>query len=269
MEKSVAIIGCGWLGTPLAKLLQTKGYEVLGTCQSDTSVQTLRDADINGLKLSLPADESDLISHPVFRQHTLILAFPPQLKKGHANYPEKVASIVKAAQKTAVKRIILVSSTGIYNGLLGEVSEDSELDLTNDKVKILRAAELEVESFNGSKSILRLSGLVGPKRHPGRFFSSGKTLSQPKAVLNLIHQQDAIGLLCSMIESSDVAGIYNGVSNTKAVKEEFYQAAARSLNIKPPQFNQTDLSFGRKVNGEKARKLLAYQYVYDDLINWV
>ena len=31
MDKSIAIIGCGWLGKPLAKLLQTKGYHVLGT----------------------------------------------------------------------------------------------------------------------------------------------------------------------------------------------------------------------------------------------
>ena len=219
--------------------------------------------------MSLPADESELLNHPAFNQNTLIIAFPPQLKKGQANYPEKVASIVKAAEKSAVKRIILVSSTGIYNGLSGLVSEDSKLDLTKDKVSILRAAEQAVESFNGSKSILRLSGLVGPKRHPGRFFSSGKTLSQPKAVLNLIHQRDAIGLLSVMIEQSTIEGIYNGVSNTIAVKEEFYRAAAKSLNIEPPVFSHTDTSSGRKVNGTKARELLKYTFFYDDLMEWV
>ena len=268
-DKSIAIIGCGWLGQPFAKLLKDQGYSVIGTCQSEASLQQLQTANIEAIQLSLPCDIKKLSEHPALNQHTLVIAFPPQLKKGAKDYPEKVAAIVSAAEQTKVRKIILVSSTGIYNGLAGEVSETSALDTNNEKVKLLLAAEQALQKFSGDNSILRLSGLVGPKRHPGRFFRSGKTLSQPKAVLNLIHQQDAVGLLFSLIQDNAPMGVYNGVSETKAVKQEFYQAAARSLKMDPPVFDSADLSCGRKVNGDKARTALSYHYIYNDLLRWV
>jgi len=269
-KPSVAIIGCGWLGMPLAKSLIADEISVIGTRQSVAGIELLNQHKIANEQLVLPADSDTLAKSESFKQSTLVLAFPPQLKKGNADYAEKIKNIVQAAEKSGVKRIILVNSTGIYNGLSGEVDETTTLDESDPKAKVLAQAEYELMLFSGEKSVLRLSGLLGPQRHPGRFFKPGRKLSQPDAILNLIHQDDAVGLLRKLLEVDTPMGIYNGVSRTKGTKASFYQQAARSLNQPVPEFEQAaQINLGRRVNGDKARQLLGYTFVHDDLNDWV
>ena len=148
----VTILGCGWLGTALAKSLNLKGYQVLGTRQSEQGVAELKAQGINAYQLSLSATSGKLESLEVFNCETLILSFPPKLKQGQKDYPDKIKNAVNAAEKSGVKRLILVSTTGIYNGLSGKVAEDTGLDLSAEKVETLNQAEQAVLALSRQKS---------------------------------------------------------------------------------------------------------------------
>jgi len=269
-SKSVAILGCGWLGTGLAKSLLSQGFQVLGTRQTEQGVAELAAEGITAKQLTLSSNSDGLHQHDAFDYQTLVICFPPKLKQGQQDYPDKVAGVVRAAEKSGVKRLVLVSTTGVYNGLSGTVTEESELDVSAAKVAILRRAEQALASFSGEKSILRLAGLVGPLRHPGRFFNSQRRLSGPNAKINLIHQADAVGLLQALLQEKAVMGVYNGVSNTSGTKSSFYQAAAKSLGQAAPKFKpETKEDTGRQVSGQKAREVLGYNFIQDDLNDWL
>lgn len=283
---SVGIIGCGWLGNALAQQLMKEDVAVLTTRSNADNVQQLTSQGINAKVLSLPADQTLLNSHAIFNRQCLVIAITPQFRQGRVDYAEKVQQLVTAAKANhSVEKIILLSSSAVYNGLSGVVDENITLDLSADKVPLLSQAEQAVLSFNEQCDnestddlatrngyVLRLSGLVGPNRHPGKFLLNGRMLKSPQAIVNLIHQKDAVGLIQALLASDLDGGIFNGVSSTQVTKKQYYQTAASVLNLPMPTFEEDALvSVGepKVVSGTKTQKSLNYSFVYDDLLSWL
>jgi len=282
---SVGIIGCGWLGSALAHQLKEKAVKVLATRSTSENVEQLLSQGIDASVLLLPNEQSELNAHPIFNSQCIVIAITPQFKQGRADYGDKVEQLVIAAKASpCVEQVILLSSTAVYNGLSGDIAETAILDLTADKVSILSQAEQAVLSFNDDDNdndndnvnkvayVLRLAGLVGPNRHPGKFLLNGRMLKSPEAKVNLIHQQDVIGLIESLLSESITSGIFNGVSATHASKKEYYQTAASALAIAPPSFvpeESSSTQIKRIVNGDKVAAELGYQFVYANLLAWL
>lgn len=288
---SVGIIGCGWLGSALAYQLQKQGVAVLATRSNSDNTEQLKSQGIEAEVLSLPAEQALLNTHPIFKQQCLVIAITPQFRQGRVDYADKVQQLVESAKEgNYVEQIVLLSSSAIYNGLSGQVEEGSTLDMSADKVSVLNQAEQAVLNFNshgfnesrlnalnddvGIKKayVLRLSGLVGPKRHPGKFLLNGRMLKSPQAIVNLIHQQDAVGLIQALLQSAICGGIFNGVSSTQVTKKQYYQAAASALQLPTPTFEEVDLSAENDpkiVSSKKTQAELAYTFVYDDLLTWL
>ncbi|WDE04712.1 NAD-binding protein [Thalassomonas viridans] len=269
-KNSVGIIGCGWLGRALAGQLIKKNIPVMATTTREEKAAELNQAGINTQVLQLPGEPELLSGHAVFSCRQLVVCITPQLKKGRVDYPEKIARLAAAAEANKVEKIILISTSSVYNGLEGEVCEDAELDISAEKVAILARAEQSVLDFHGLSAVLRLTGLIGPNRHPGRFLAGKKDLANPDAVVNLIHQADALGLIMCLLEQSGAQGIYNGVAGTRMTRQHFYQQAAAALALPEPVFNEADRGItGKQINGDKTRQVLSYDYQYDDLVLWM
>ena len=283
---SVGIVGCGWLGSVLAQQLKAQGVQVLATRSNIDNTEQLKNQGINAEVLSLPAEQVLLNTHAIFKQQCLVIAITPQFREGRLDYADKVKQLVESAKAgNFVEQIILLSSSAIYNGLSGQVEESIILDLSADKVSVLNDAEQAVLDFNTNNDIesndnpvnkdayvLRLSGLVGPNRHPGKFLLNGRMLKSPQAIVNLIHQQDAIGLILALLKSDIRGAIFNGVSSTQVTKKQYYQAAANALQLPAPSFEESNLALESEpkiVSGTKTRVELHYSFVYDDLLNWL
>ena len=277
--KTVGIIGCGWLGTALARQLLSTNHQVLATTGHDESAGKLVAQGIDAKKLALPAGLSadQLAQHPIFSASQLVICLPPRVKLGQSDYPEKIKQIVAGAELANVKHIILISTTAIYNGLSGRVDEQHSVDLTADKVQIIDDAEQELLKFTRQANIIRLSGLIGPERHPGRFLSAKKALANPDSVVNLIHQKDAVGIIEALLLRPSVQSlnkaIFNGVSTTHTSRAFFYQQAAKALNLPQPEFikrvNGGEVILSKEVVGDKVQKELNYPFVYNDLLTWL
>ena len=281
VDFSVGIIGCGWLGSALAQQLIKEGVAVLATRSNSDNAAQLQSEGVEAKVLSLPADQGRLNSHVIFNQQCLVIAITPQFRQGRLDYAEKVQQLVVGAKaSSSVEKIILLSSSAIYNGLSGLVDENNKLDFSADKVSLLSQAEQAVLLFNESNDkltnrngyVLRLSGLVGPSRHPGKFLLNGRMLKSPQAIVNLIHQKDAVGLIQVLLTSDLVGGIFNGVSPTQVTKKQYYQAAATALKLPVPVFEEDAMLSGDKpkiVSGTKTQTTLNYRFVYADLLKWL
>lgn len=272
---SVGIIGCGWLGKPLAKNLIAQGCSVMGTSSQRDNVEVLVGEGIPARQLSLPATSETLNNHDVFNHQILVIAITPQFKRARTDYAEKIEQIVAAAKHCGkTQRIILLNSSAIYNGLLGEVDENSRLDLTAAKVEILQQAEKIALGYSDNSVTLRLAGLVGPNRHPGTFIKRrqerGTVLADGDAKVNLIHQQDAIGLILALMNNTNAYGVFNGVCAIHPSKKDYYGVAAKALSLPAPVFNVSEEpAVTRIVTDNRSAIELGYQYVYPDLIAWL
>ena len=282
---SVGIIGCGWLGKALAASLLEQGVSVLATSSEQGNVDKLNEQGIPAQQLLLPSNTKQLGQHDIFTQKCLVIAITPKFKQGRTDYAIKIAQLVEAAkERGVVQRIILLSSTAIYQGLDGLVDENTNLDIVEsslvalgsvkpdlvEKAPILYTAEQAVLNFYRQGSVLRLAGLVGPERHPGKFLLAKRTLKNSTAPVNLIHQQDAVGLILSLLTSASPQGVFNGVSDTHVTKALYYQTAAKSLGVELPTFSADKvLDSTRIVSGDKAKQQLGYSFIYPDLLAWL
>lgn len=282
---SVGIIGCGWLGKALAASLIEQGTSVLATSSQQSNVEQLNEQGIEAQQLLLPSNIKQLGQYDIFNQQCLVIAITPKFRQGQTDYGIKVEQLVDAAKEQGiVQRIILLSSTAVYQGFEGLVDENTNLNLVEsslvesspvkadsvEKAPILYTAEQAVLNFYRQGSVLRLAGLVGPERHPGKFLLAKRTLKNSTAPVNLIHQQDAVGLILSLLTSASPQGVFNGVSDTHVTKALYYQTAAKSLGVELPTFSADKvLDSTRIVSGDKAKQQLGYSFIYPDLLAWL
>ncbi|MGJ8691560.1 MAG: NAD(P)H-binding protein [Thalassotalea sp.] len=286
INQSIGIIGGGWLGLALAKQLIQYQVPVTVTVRKDTKLQVLAAQNIVAQLLELPNNCQP--DNPVFQQDVLVIAITPGFKQGKTDYADNIKTLLAAAQHNKVKKIILISSTGIYLGVNERVDEHSIITPNSAKTRLLYEAEQAVLNYSANSAVLRLAGLVGEDRLPGKFLAGKTELPAGDAPVNLIHQKDVIGLLCALINKQVTAGVFIGVSKTSASKARFYQQAAVAMGLTPPTFSSsivakltpaeqverstaanTETIKSHQVNGDKTRQLLAYQYQYDDLLQWL
>lgn len=278
-KNSVGIIGCGWLGEYLAQQLLSKKYTVLTTVRQVEKQSALIEQGIPCELLSIPENLVD--NHAIFSQDILVIAITPKFKRGLTNYADNIKAIVDIAQQKNIQQVILVSSTGIYQGSTGLVDEHTRIQTDYDqKVFLLHEAEKAVLSYPHKGQVLRLAGLVGNTRKPGRFLAGKQGLTGANEAVNVIHQTDAAGLILRLIDQIPLnldqeEKVFIGVSQTTVNRIQYYQKAAQVLSLALPKFvdckdeNTVDLIKAKKVVGDKTRQWLSYEYRYNDLYQWL
>lgn len=113
--KHIAIIGAGWLGLPLAKHLQSLGYQVSASRTSQQGVDELKQHDINGFICDL--SQSDHFADTLASLHcdTVVGSFPPGFRRGQgAEYATQWQQLVNTAKAAHCKKVVMVSSTTVY-----------------------------------------------------------------------------------------------------------------------------------------------------------
>ncbi|PYB08901.1 NAD-dependent epimerase/dehydratase family protein, partial [Serratia marcescens] len=197
--KKVAIIGLGWLGMPLALSLMGRGYDVVGSKTTPDGVEAARMSGIECYQLELTpelvCDPDDLES--LLRVDALVVTLPARRTvEGSENYFNAVRMLVDSAMAFGVPRVIFTSSTSVYGETAGTLREESPLRPVSPSGRVL--AELERwlhELPNTSVDILRLAGLVGVDRHPGRFLAGKLDVKGGAQGVNLVHQDDVIAAI--------------------------------------------------------------------------
>lgn len=231
MTEKVVIVGCGWLGQQVAPTLCAAGLQVYGSRRSGEAAQSLA-APIHGVVLPLTDHRVTTEIQTLLHDAWIICAIPPGGRNGAANsdYLMVLQNLALLCQQSGIKGGIHISSTGVYQGLAGEVDETAVLKLDKPRVALLAAGERLLQE-SGAWITLRLAGLMGPGRHPGRFVQ-GKTLSGATHPVNMVHSADVAKALLAIIGNWPLAQpCYNLSSPQRVTKHDFYQAAFAQLGI--------------------------------------
>ncbi|MGF1556514.1 hypothetical protein [Paucihalobacter sp.] len=264
MSKKIAIIGCGWFGLPLAKLLIEKGYLVNGTTTSRDKIEMLSNSKINPFVLELSENSiSKSITEVLNNVDVAVINIPPGLRRQpNKNYAGQMAQFVPYLENSGVKHVLYISSTSVF--------EDDEtfpiiLDNTSPNGKNYSAQQLiktELQFQNSSyftTTILRFSGLIGNDRHPAHSLSGRKNISNPMAPINLIHLKDCINISKLIIKNDVWNETFNAASNFHPSKIDYYTQACENFRIPRPEFNIQEKNVGKIINSEKLVQKLNYK----------
>lgn len=240
MTKSIGIIGCGWLGFPLAKHLIAEGFSVKGTTTSEDKMEVLRKVQISPYQISLLHDK---IEGPIFEflanLSILVINVPPSLRgKGpKESYIRKMELLHEEIKKTSIEKVIFVSSTSVYGDVSGIVTEETEPKPTTESGRqLLECENLFRNTENLKTTIIRFGGLIGPDRHPVTMLSGRENLKGGNAPVNLIHLNDCINLIASIIKNGQWNKVFNGVYPEHPTKKEYYTNEASKRGIMPPKY---------------------------------
>jgi nucleoside-diphosphate-sugar epimerase len=265
ITKSVSIIGCGWLGMPLALELQSRGFKVHGTLRSLSKTEGFINTTINFYQLDLGQDIFPELKSSFWQSDIFIITIPPSEPSYYCEGISKLIEIIKNQQRKP--QIIYTSSTGVYGKGKGLIDETYHAN--PDRAGA--AAVLECEKLLlGNNDIfdicmLRLAGLVGPGRAPGRFFAGKKNLSSGSSPVNLVHLDDCIALITTLIEKKIKNGIYNVCADLHPTHREFYPEQAIKLGLEAPEYGTDSPDSDLKIIDNRLLKsVLDYVYIYPD-----
>lgn len=262
---NISILGCGWLGMPLAKHLVAEGNSVKGSVTSREKIQKLQTEGIAPYQIKIFSEgvQGDLTAF-LNQAEILIIDIPPGLRRDpSADFIGKIGRIIDYLEKSSVKNVLFVSSTSVYRDAedFPEYSEENEANGTSEAAKQLISAEnllLKNEHFN--TTIVRFGGLIGPGRHPVKFLPGRSGIKNPEAPVNLIHQQDCIGIIGRIITKNAWGEIINAIAPEHPDKESYYSAKAREKNMLLPEFDKTNSSIGKTIKSIKLFPLLNYEF---------
>jgi len=240
LNKSVAILGCGWLGLPLARSLLGAGYTVHGSTTSANKLNLLSEAGINPFHIQL---EEQKVVGPIkaFLKNVdvLLINVPPGLRNGGSeNYVLKMESLCKAMLVSGVRNVLFVSSTSVYGRGEGETTEDTAPAPLTESGRQVLEAELLFRSTPRFKSIIiRLGGLIGPNRHPVTRLAGKKGLKNGDDPINLIHLNDAIHVIRTVLEGQHWNQVFNAVYPAHPSKKNYYRKEAQKRQLKVPAYD--------------------------------
>ena len=262
--KNISILGCGWLGLPLAKFLIDKKYHVNGSTTNPSKVDFLHKKGIKSFLIELNPELKS--AGKFFNTETVIINIPPPRVENKIVFHKKqIESLLNEAKKSPLKNILFIGSTSVYGNKNDEVTEKSVLNPETDSGKALTEAEYILRKQNDINiTFLRFGGLVGDDRNPGRFLAGRKNLSGGNAPVNLIHRDDCIEIIYNILEKEIWNETFNACMPGHPTKKEFYTAAALKLNFEPPQFSDDDFSENKIINPAKLIEQLNYKFIYSN-----
>lgn len=250
MNKRIAVLGCGWLGFPLAVSLVKKGYVVNGSTTSEEKLAKLQLKGIKPFVLRLSEDKiTGQIDTFLADASILIINVPPNLRGKHQeSYVKKMQLLHQKTLQSSIKQVIFVSSTSVYGTIEGEVVEASTpLPVTASGRQLMAAESIFRNSETLQTCIVRFGGLLGGDRHPVKILSGKKELKNGSHPVNLIHRNDCIGIIEHILLSNCWGEIINGVYPYHPSKQEYYTKEAAKFKIQPPEYQEDNSIFNKKV----------------------
>lgn len=265
--KQISILGCGWLGLPLAKRLLEKGNSVKGSTTSENKLPILEKAGINAFLVALESESvSDSINDFLSESEILIIDIPPKLRAVDPSsekkiFVEKIKNLVPFIEKSTVKKVLFVSSTSVYGDENDLVTEETNPNPETESGRQLLLAEAILQkNQNFETTILRFGGLIGEDRHPVKHLSGKDNLENPDAPVNLIHQNDCIGIIEAIINQSKWNEVFNAVAPFHPTREEYYTQKAKEQNLVLPKFSSQKSNIKKVISSEKIEKVLNYPF---------
>jgi len=266
--QQISILGCGWLGLQLAEHLIEKGYSIKGSTTSPNRMGELESKEIEAYIIEISAAEiSGDYQEFLQNSQTLIIDIPPKLRgENPESFVEKMKTFIqKSVINSSIENVLFISSTSVYGEEAINVTEE-----TPEKPETFSGKELlETEHFLQNQpafktTILRFSGLIGDNRNPAKSLAGKTNIATPQAPINLIHQDDCIGIITAIIEQDFWNEKLNASAPFHPTRKEYYTSKAQELGLELPHFEENN-TLGKIIDSSKLITSLNYRFIHSEL----
>lgn len=259
----ISILGCGWLGLPLAKVLLENGFSVKGSTTSNDKISILENLGIQAFQMELTETKiQGEVDSFLENSKILLIDIPPKLRSvTKENFVAKIENLIPFIEKSTVENVLFISSTSVYGEDNLVVTEETIPNPDSESGKqLVQTEQLLQDNSNFKTTILRFGGLIGEDRHPIKFLAGRTNIDNPNAPINLIHQEDCIGIVLEIIESNSWNETFNAVTPFHPSRKEYYTQKAIDLNLDLPEFKEEHSSFGKIISSSKIEIALGYVF---------
>ncbi len=273
---SISVLGCGWLGLPLASRFVIDGFIVKGSTTSALKSGALSACGIKPYVITV----NPLLNSPIgdfFASNILFLNIP--FRRDLVNpffYQEQIQHALEAFAGAGGQWVIFASSTLVYPDHVKAVNtgwqEDQALMPQGDRASVLYAIERQLLADSRfDATVLRFGGLYGPNRELKSFM--GRVAHKDgSSRVNLIHLEDCIGLVQQVVARDCRNQVLNAVSDGHPTRQELYTAIAARENMLLAPFAggvgpKPLLHVAKIVSNAKAKAVLEYRFKFPDPLN--
>ena len=264
--KTVSILGCGWLGEPLAHSLREAGFSVRGSVRNPQGLTSLSEKGIEPYLIDIAPQVKGERADEFFSSQVLFINFPPERREDIETYHEKqIENLIGAIPDPRGKMVIFASSTSVYPNTNGIVREEDTLypDKPSGKA-LLRVEKLLMNHSEFDTTVIRFSGLIGYDRAPIKSIRRKKLVLNPDCPLNLIHRDDCIAIVKSVIDLGVRNTVLNATCDEHPTRREYYSREARKYGIPLPLFETKNPPEYKIVSNEKLKRTLGYRLICPD-----
>ncbi|MEL6602571.1 MAG: SDR family oxidoreductase [Cyanobacteria bacterium J06614_10] len=264
----IAIVGCGYVGTAVAKAWQSQEHDVLVTTTREERVSELS-AIANRVAVLAGTDKSALENALQDRQVVLLCVASKRGSSYADTYLNTAKTIADVLPRTAVEQLIYTSSCSVYGQHFGAwVSELMPPMPITANGKIIEQTEqtlLSATTPHRKICILRLGGIYGPGRTLAKIYSRVGGTTRPgkgEERTNWVHLSDIVAAI-DWARERQLSGLFNVVQDEVPTVRELIDQVCDRSGIAPVQWDESQKSDRKNVRVSNAKfKGTGYQFVH-------
>ncbi|VEP17700.1 Nucleoside-diphosphate-sugar epimerase [Hyella patelloides LEGE 07179] len=268
------ILGCGYVGSQVARLWQKNGHRVTATTTTPEKVAKLspiadRVAIVEGSDLSA-------VSHAIKDREVVLFSVGAKGKDTYRqSYSETATNLVTALQNNnSVKQVIYTGSYGVLGDRKGQWTDETiPANPVTDGGKILAETEdilLAARSEKLKVCILRLAGIYGEGRELIKIFRRWSGTTRPGKgddYSNWIHLEDIVNAI-EVARDKQLDGIYNLACDECLTTGEFFQRLFTTHNMSGITWDATKdstRSYNTRLSNQKIKDA-GMKFIYPEII---
>ena len=261
----VLILGCGYVGSEVARRLCEDGVEVYATTREPNRLREIEALGVTvfPFDVSEPQPDASWVSK-VPRGFRVLLSVPTLKSSGGLADP--TLRIVEMLGEHP-SRVVYLSTTGVY-GATKAVDEETPVAPETERQKLRVEAEVAVGQGPWSSLILRPAAIYGPYRGVHRALLEGryKLVGRGDNFVSRIHRDDVAWHSIEAL-SSDLTGAYPVADEEPCTSREIAEFCTRKMKLPMPESVTADevdetRRTDRRVDGSFIREELGIDLYY-------
>lgn len=233
----IAIVGCGYIGTEVAKIWNKKGQHVTATTRRPERLEQLSAVAQKG-QIWKGTDEEELV-HLIADNEVFLVSIGADAQDQYENAYLKTAQLFRhlALEMDLPRHLIYTGSTSVYGDHHGLwVDEESLLKPNSDPAKILQETEkayLSLSELGWHVCVLRLAEIYGPGRELSKRVRNLENHTLPGTgdpYTNMVHKADC-ALAIDYALKHNLEGIFNLADDDHPTRKELYDQIAQKFRL--------------------------------------
>ncbi|MGF1542231.1 MAG: SDR family oxidoreductase [Pleurocapsa sp.] len=272
----ITIIGCGYVGSAIAWQWKQQGHQVTVTTTTAEKVPYLQ--TISSEVAIANGGDLDTLKQVIKDREIILLSLAAKQRtvEGYRqSYLATAKNLMRAMEDTpSVQQVIYTGSYGILGNKNGAwTDETAPVEPINELGEILAQTEevlLSKPELKSKVSILRLSGIYGPKRELIKIFRSRAGTTRPgdgQDYTNWIHLDDIVNGI-EFTRQKQLSGIYNLNSDEILSTDEFFTRLFTTHNLPAITWDSSQPSlrhYNLKLDNQKL-KAAGFKLVHPQII---